>query len=352
MKNKILFLSLAFSFLGLSIVKSQNKSISATIEPKQILIGQQAIIDVKVNSAKGELVLFPNYQDTIVTGLEVVNNELPIDTVLTDNGWTLSKKYVVTSFDSLDYHIPSIPTIVGIDTLRTDTMSLIVREPLLSDTTLTYIEDYKQGKIDSLNFAVLGVNDIKPVLVPPFVLMDYAEYILYPFLVILVIALVIVLIVMMKRKKKKGYYFTPKVILPADIVALNALDSLKEKQLVQKGKVKEYHTEVSDILRTYIKSRFGVDATEMLTSEIVQSLGALLDKTNDVDKVRNALELADLVKFAKFEPLTNENDKSLTDSYDFVKDTRIVEEVKIEDDPKTIRKNKPQAKKKKNKRNN
>ena len=351
MKNKILFL-FVLSFIGFSMSQAQNKSISSSIEPKQILIGQQAIIDVKVNSVKGELVLFPNYKDTIVTGLEVLNNDLPIDTVLTNDGWTLTKKYVVTSFDSLDYHIPAIPTIVGIDTLRTDTMSLIVREPMLSDTTLTYIDNYKQGKIDSLNFAVLGINDIKPVIVPPFVLMDYAEYVLYPLIAILIIALVVVLIIMARRKKKKGYYFTPKIILPADIIALNALDSLKEKQLVQKGKVKEYHTEIADILRAYIKTRFGIDATEMLTNDIVQSLGKALQDRNEVDRVKVALELADLVKFAKFEPLTNENDKSLSDSYVFVKDTRIVEEEKVEDAPKTISKGKPQAKKKINKRNN
>ena len=351
MKNKILFL-LVLSFVGLSMAKAQNKSISSSIEPKQILIGQQAVIDVKVNSVKGELVLFPNFTDTIVTGLEVLDIDLPIDTLITDKGWTLTKKYVVTSFDSLDYHIPFIPAIVGIDTLRTDTMSLIVREPILSDTTLTYIDNYMQGKIDSLNFAVLGVNDIKPVIVPPFVLMDYAEYIAYPFLAILIIALIVALIIFAKRKKKKGYYFTPKIVLPADVLALNALDSLKEKQLVQKGMLKEYHTEISDILRTYIKTRFGVDATEMLTNDIVKSLNKLLKNRTEIDKVKTALELADLVKFAKFEPLTNENDKSLSDSYEFVKETRIVEEEKTEGDPKTVTKGRPQGKKKKNKRNN
>lgn len=325
MKNKIFIIFLVAIFSTQSYLTAQNKSISATIEPKQILIGQQATIDIKVNSAKGELVLFPILKDTIVSGLEVLNNDLPIDTTMTPNGWTLSKKYIVTSFDSLDYHIPQIPAIVGIDTLRTDTMSLIVREPVLSDSTLSYIDKYKKGEIDSLNFEALGLNDIKPVITPPFVFMDYIEYVIYPLIIIFVLALLILLFLILKRKKKKGYFFTPKVVLPPDIVALNSLDKLKEKQLVKNGLIKEYHTEITNILRTYIKDRFGIDATEMLTSEIVESLGKVWDQKNDVDLVKETLELADLVKFAKFQPLTNENDRSLSDSYTFVRNTKIVE---------------------------
>lgn len=324
MKQKTLFILFAFilSFVGQSY--AQRGSIKASVEPKEILIGQQATISLEVKTKEGELVLFPVFPDTIVSGLEVLPIEQTVDT-LTNDGWTLSKKYVVTAFDSTRYHIPFIPVIVGIDTLKSDSLELFVTIPQLSEATLDYANKYKKGEIDSLNFAELEIADIKPISSPPFVLTDYIEYVAYPFIFIVIIALIALAYIFYQRKKKKGYYFKPAIILPPDVVALNALNSLRTKNMIQKGLIKEYHTELTDILRQYLQAQFDIDAPEMLTSEIINKLQEKAYDNTRIMEMRDILELADLVKFARLDPLTHENDGSLTKAFSFVENTKPIE---------------------------
>ena len=89
---------------------------------------------------------------------------------------------------------------------------------------------------------------------------------------------------------------------PPHEVAYEALEALERSPLLEQGKVKEYYIRVSDILRTYVERRYGVPALEMATVEVLEGLedaglhgGTLMD-------VRQFLELADLVKFAKHTP--------------------------------------------------
>lgn len=352
MKQQFLFILFVFTVVWGSNSFAQRGTIKATIEPKEILIGQQAVINVEVKAAKGELILFPIFNDTIVSGLEVLSNDLPIDTLDTDI-WTLNKKYTVTAFDSMRYRIAPIPVIVGIDTLRSDTLELFVTTPLLSENTLNYIDKYKKGEIDSLNFVELGIADIKPIVSPPFFISDYIEYIAYPLILILIVAIILLLLIFYKRKKKKGYYFTPVVVLPPDILAIKALNSLKEKNLVQKGLIKEYHTEITDVLRKYIQGRFGIDAPDMLTSEIISELSKKLDDSGSIMELREILELADLVKFARLQPLAHENDGSLSRSYSFVEKTKLLEEPKQpEGQEEALPETKEKVEKTKNKENN
>ncbi|MBE9481570.1 MAG: hypothetical protein IMY69_07740, partial [Bacteroidetes bacterium] len=115
----------------------------------------------------------------------------------------------------------------------------------------------------------------------------------------------------------------PKPKIPPHVIALDALEKLRINKLWQSGKIKEYHTEITDIIRVYIHERFGIDAMEMTTDEILASFNKKNDEVDDglKNKLKQTLMLADLVKFAKEKPLPLENDKSLNNSIDFVKET-------------------------------
>lgn len=322
LKIKNILLLVLFGVLSLSL-HAQRTTVRATIQPSDILIGEQALITVEAIAPKGRDIIFPVYPDTLIQGIEVLNMLKP-DTAMSEV-MTIRQSYIVTSFDSTLYHIPYMQVIDGLDTLRTNDFALKVSAPQLSDSTLAYLEKLKNNETDSIDFEQLQISDIKDVQNPPFVWQDYLEYLYIPLLILLASVLIGLAIYFILRKKKKGYYFTPKVILPPHIEAIQGLDKLKQSKLWQKGQEKEYFTELTDILRHYIDRRFNIDAPEMISEDIITAVHLATDTKSATDGLAQILRLADLVKFAKYTPFADENDLSLMNAYLFVNQTKIEE---------------------------
>ena len=328
LKLKNILLLFSVCLVGFSL-HAQKSTVRATIQPSDILIGEQAIINVEVIAPKGRDIIFPVYADTLITGVEVLQMLKP-DTVMTEV-MTISQKYVVTSFDSTLYHIPYMQVVDGLDTMKTNDFGLKVSAPQLSDSTLAYLERLKNHETDSIDFVKLQISDIKTIQDPPFVWQDYLEYLYIPLLIILALVLIGLAAYFIFRKKKKGYYFTPKVVLPPHVVALGGLDKLKASKLWQKGQEKEYYTELTDILRQYIDRRFNIDAPEMISEDIISAVHLATDTKSATDGLSQILKIADLVKFAKYTPYINENDLSLVNAYLFVNQTKMEERPTIDE---------------------
>lgn len=303
---------------------AQKSTVRATIQPSDILIGEQAVITIEAISPKDRSIIFPVFPDTIVSGIEVLKMEKP-DTIMNEV-MTITQRYIVTSFDSTLYNIPHLTVIDGLDTLLTNNLGLKVTSPQLNDSVLAYLEKIKNKETDSIDFVQLQIADIKPIQEPPFVWQDLMDKLLLPLLILLVLSIIAAGIYLFLKKKKKGYYFKPKVVLPPHVVAFNRLDSLKDKKLDQKDQEKEYYMELTDIVRAYIKDRFGINAPEMLSNEIVESVAKHPDLSELADNLEQILSLADLVKFAKYKPYPDENDLSFKNSYLFVDKTKKEEE--------------------------
>jgi hypothetical protein len=157
---------------------------------------------------------------------------------------------------------------------------------------------------------------------PEFVLADYAE-IFYWIFAACILILLIIYIIFRKKKQKPIFPFKKeeKIILPPHVRAIQALDAIKGEKLWQQGKDKEYHSQISDVIRDYIDERFNVNAMEMTSGQILR----ILQGVSDVDLVFNHLKqmllLSDLVKFAKYDPLPEENELSMMNAYLFVNST-------------------------------
>ena len=308
---------------------AQKTTVRATIQPSDILIGEQAIINVEAIAPKGRNIMFQIYPDTLIKGVEVLEMLKP-DTVMTEV-MTISQKYVVTSFDSTLYHIPHMMVIDGTDTLLTNDFGLKVSAPQLSDSTLAYLEKLKNNETDSIDFEKLQLNDIKDIQSQPFVLMDFLEELLIPLLLVLLLAIIALVVYFILRKKKMGYFFKPKVELPPHVAALQQLDKLKASKIWQRGQEKEYYTELTDILRGYIDRRFGIDAPEMISEDIISAVHLATDTRSATDGLAQILRLADMVKFAKYVPFADENDLSLVNAYLFVNQTKMEERPTLEE---------------------
>jgi hypothetical protein len=265
------------------------------LDTNNILIGQQINLKISCSFEKGESIVWPTFTDTIITGVEIVESG-KMDSTENGNALTLSQNFTITSFDSGSYYI--VPIVFN-ENLKTETTILNVR-------TIDLAENAE-------------IKDIKPPIDAPYGWSD-----IWPFL--LGILLIILIYLLLKKyvfaKKIQEIKAKPKVIIPSDIIAINSLNDLDKKQLYQSGKLKQYHSEISEILRTYLEERFHILALELPTFDILINLTKKGLAKEDLQTLATILQRADLAKYAKSKPTDLENGQSMELSLVFVKNTR------------------------------
>ena len=180
------------------------------------------------------------------------------------------------------------------------------------------------------------IKDIKAPLGAPLTFKEMLPWILGG----IVVALIIYFIFYYLRRRKQAkplFQIKSKPKIPPHRKALEAFDKLKNEKLWQNGKVKTYHTELTDIIRVYLEERYNIMAVEMTTDEILEALKKHTIDKKSMEKLDQTLVLADFVKFAKLQPLPLEHDMSLNNSVEFVKDTmhRAMENPNIEQNQDT-----------------
>ncbi len=330
MKNKILFIVCFLVAVNSSAAVS---SVSGSINPQEILIGEQVVLHYEFQQQPGDIVSVPIFSDSIVRGVDIVEN-IKTDTIDLTNGLLqVNMDYVITSFDSGFYYIPSIPFACNNDTLYSRALGLGVNTV-------------------EVNPDIDDIKDIKDIMAAPF---SWKEFLGWVGISIGILALIaIIALVLMKFVFKKKVPFIskePEPQIPPHVEALNRLEQVKEEKIWQRGQVKEYYTQITEILREYIDRRFGINAMELTSEQILN----LVKKNPEMEEVRQLLkqmlELSDLVKFAKFVPLENENQRSIIDAFAFVEKT-APEEPKPEEgdeasdeDEENVKKNEKEDKK-------
>jgi hypothetical protein len=165
---------------------------------------------------------------------------------------------------------------------------------------------------------------IKPIAGPISEPYTFKELLPWILLGIGVIALVVLLIFYLKRRKKKQPLFERKArpAQPPHIVAINKLEELRLEKVWQRGKLKQYHSQITDIMREYMDNRFHFDAPEMTSDEILSTLKKFKVNDEAYGKLSGVLFLSDMVKFAKSQPTALENDLSISHCVDFVNETK------------------------------
>ena len=317
--RKFLFIVLVFFAFAQPYLCAQKITVNARLDSTVIWIGSQTHLTFQVSQQPKQKVLMPIFSDSIVGGLETVE-PVKTDTVKSPDGQLLvSQHYVVTSFkDSLIY-IPPFPFVINGDTVWSKSLSLKVVQPFKIDT------------------ASHKIADIKPVLNSKF---DWAAFLLRVLLGFVILGLLVVLYVLYQKYFKKKPVLNEKeirLLLPADVVALNQLDKIKQEKSWQQGRVKEYHTELTDVIREYVERIFNINSMEMTSEEILDHLRVLkVERKSAYLNLKQILNLADLVKFAKWNAMPEEHELSLQNAYLFINQTKVeevkpVEEIKNEE---------------------
>ena len=305
MKKAIFIMSLLLAMCTGVAVAQSSVSVNAEIDSCQRLIGEQARIKLKVGVDANRRTLLPQFQKEIVEGVEIVE-KLPNDTQLLNDGKRLliTEEYVVTSFDSALYVIPAFEVLVDGEPFYSEELALAVYMMPIDTTNLDQFFPPKEIWPVELTWD------------------DYKAPVGYSFLFIVLAAVLAWVTIRYINNKPIIRIVKVKPKLPAHVVALNEIQRIKSDDSWRTaGSSKEYYTALTDALREYMNERFAFTATEMTTAEIVEQLLKIKDKES-LGELREILETADLVKFAKFNPPMNENDRNLVSAIDFVNDTK------------------------------
>jgi hypothetical protein len=188
-------------------------------------------------------------------------------------------------------------TIAVFDTglIRVQAMPVVLKSSVGEDTQYTNdIPLMISGVVDSL-----GLAPIKPIVREPAKLSDYLPYII---IAVILIILIIAGIIYSRRKPKTQKVVEVRDLKPPHVIALEALDALEREKLWQQGLIKEYHSRMNHIMRTYLEQRYQIPALESTSTEIIYHLRKINLSDNLLQQIREVMMVEDLIKFAKAEP--------------------------------------------------
>lgn len=302
-KHLILIVFCVFPFL----LNAQPYHAEASIDSNQILIGDHLKLHLSYSGDIKTQILFPFLSDTCFNGIEIIERFTPyLDT--TNNILNYKQQFILTSFDSGTYVIPPIHF------FDSDSVLIASTQPI-------------QLRVNTLNVdTTLAIKDINPPFKVPITLKEILPFILMGVLIIVIIVLLILLILRIKRKQPILPKIKEKVHLPAHVIALKDLETLRLKKLWQQGEYKLYYSKLTNILRVYLENRWDIQAMEMVSYEIIDSLHQQEIEQHLIDKIKYTLHHSDMVKFAKGEPISDENQLSFDNIVYFVNETKETEE--------------------------
>jgi len=287
--------------------------VSASIDSTMLMIGDQTAMHIEVTQDASERVDWPVFGETLQDGIEIVDRSGIDSTKLPDGRLQLHQTLTLTSFKDSLFAVAPIAVAQGEDTFWSESMALNVIQPFEMDSAL-------------------AITDIKDIERAPIWWWGIIRWILLAIGLLLLVDLGFWLWKWWeKHRKPEEEPVNPELLRPADEVALEKLDEIKAQKIWKDGKVKEYQTELTDVVREYIGRRFDVHSTEKTSDETLREVKPiLLDNgqwTKDegkalYEKLRKMLQLADLVKFAKWHTTPDENESALTTAYEFVNETK------------------------------
>ena len=285
---------LCYILLFISAISfAQKPMVKAEIDTTNIRIGEQ--FNLKISIDETQNVILPRLE---LTGLEIIDST-KTDTL--EN--SLIRKYILTGFDSGAFYIPEQQIFIKNQAYFTD--SLLVNVATIA--------------IDTTQVKKFPIKSIKS---EPYTFDDFKIYLYLLLAAIAIIGFWIYWFVIRKQKQRKEEE-TYKVLPPYE-EAIYKLNELDEKLLWQNNKVKEYYSELTEIIRGFIERELKVPALENTTDEILEALKNFEDaETIQVSKetlktLQELLHEADLVKFAKSKPLAVEIKEDRKDAEDII----------------------------------
>ena len=319
----------AIGLLGASLFAAPRQSasgisVSATVDSAMMTMGDRAHLKVRVDMPEQavrdvRIVDFPEIpvNEDYVTwnGIDVVD----IDTASTVQAGrhVIDYDFTFQAFDPGTLTIPPF-AVLGSEGADTAFSNVLTIKVLPVD-------------VDSLE----TVHPMESIVEPASKWYDYIpNWVFWALLAIAVVAMAVAAYLYWRKRDEKAEIEKAKPVPPYEL-AISRLHTLQARKLPESGHEKEYYTELVDILRQYLEGRFGINAMEMTSSQIVKALRSNTETRMSADMVRSILSIADFVKFAKVRPLPDDNVKAFVRAQDFVEQTKPAPEPEPEADAET-----------------
>lgn len=288
-------------------LNAQSLEVFATTDTTDYLVGDYIKYRIELTYDEGIRIDSIFVKDSVKV-LDFIS-EKPVQRVSRGDKIYEARDYIFSMYDSSTVTIPEIPI-------------------------KFYLKGEKEPSVLYTNEVTINVRtlpvdpnaDIRDVKAPLKIQLDWL-FIAIIVLIVIIIAFITYYLYKKYRAKQNGEEkIIKRIVVPPHKEALNKLYDLKERKLWQRGMVKEYHSEITGIMREYFEKRFRFNALEMTTSEIVAELRKINEAGIVLDTVRSFLDNADLVKFAKFEPMPSVNEEMMEQAIDVVRKTAPKEE--------------------------
>ena len=284
---------------------SAQVSVEARIDSIEMFVGQQVHLTLTAHAKENAKVEFPVFKPTqyITPGVEVLTSEQRPD-VAQDNGFMArSVVYTLTSFDDTLYYLPPLAVKIDGKTYKSKSLALKV---LTIEVDTAHVDQF------------FGPKDVQD---NPFQWSDWS--LSFWLSVLMLVLLAVTYYLYLRLRDNKPIIKTIRIVkrlLPHQ-KAMKEIEQIKADKMVSSENSKEYYTKLTDTLRKYIEERYGFNAMEMTSSEIIDKLTATQDESA-ISELRHLFLTADLVKFAKYSTLINENDRNLVNAIDFINQTK------------------------------
>lgn len=289
----ILFIAITFT--------SFSQSLKVSNDTNNVMIGDWITLNIQYLSDKKADVMMPVLVQDSLKGIEIIN-ESKVDTIKNGSTFGLSKSYTLSAYDSGHFVIPRLSAYISnklkIDTVYSDSLFLVFVSPPV-DTTKA-IKDIK------------GIYNV-----------NYTDN-TWIYVIIIIIVLILLSIFLYRYFKKRKLNKKEEIIdydpnIPPYVLAMESLRRVEQERLWQNGQFKKYYSEITDILRIYYHRIYDIKTKELTSYELVKALNGQ-ELFND--DCKNMLEYishySDLSKFAKANPLPENNTQSLKYSFDLV----------------------------------
>lgn len=294
----LLFLLLWF-FVG---AKSQSLSLTVRPDTNAMLIGDHLHVDINARYPDKSRLFWPQWKDTLGT-FEVLQVEKR-DSSLTGGMVNAFVRLTLTAFDSGAHIFPALPFSLK-KTYDNDAENFLSEPFSISVQTIP---------IDT-------TQDIRPIKAPVSAPLTLKEALPFIIGIILLGSLIgfIVYYLFFRKKPVHTAPAPPQPIIAPHVLALQQIEELERQDLWRQGKSKDFYVQLTEILRIYMNGRFGLQALASTTDEILYDLSVTHQvKENWMNRLRNLLVQADMVKFAKYTPQVSEFPESLQTAREFV----------------------------------
>lgn len=299
-KNYIIIVLLTCTY----VVNAQLISVKSELNKDTISIGEQLEYTFSMETSGSVAAEFPIFYDTISSSIEILSL-LNVDTSFVENKKITRGRYLVTSFEKGDNIIAAKAVKFSGAEIKDTAYSL----PLILHVIAPAIDTSQ------------AIKPIKPPVNTPVSFKEMLPWMGIGLGGLLIIALIIYLVWRIGKQRSEPELFKQKPKEPAHIIALRNLDKLKKDKIMENSNAKQYYSRLTEIIRIYISDQYGLQAMESTSGEIMEEF-QVVNKEDDLnDMLDELLQLADLVKFAKEDPLREEKEMHLGNAYAFVHTT-------------------------------